>query len=279
MKKVAQQEVCLLDLLKEMAPDSSVSSLRSWIEKGRVQVAGQLVDRAKHKVLAGQEVQVGPRVVFLRGNIKILYQDPVLVAIDKPEGLLSVATDFQKDQTAHAILKRNLRADTIFPVHRLDRETSGVLLFALTAECRTYFKAEFANRTIDKTYYAVVQGSLPEEQGSWESYLKEDAHYFVRSTEDPSEGKFAKTDFVVVKKNSRYTLLKLKLETGRKNQIRVHCQDAGFPIVGDTKYGSTCNRLGRMCLHAGSIRFQHPQSGRLITLESPVPLEFLSLFP
>jgi tRNA pseudouridine32 synthase/23S rRNA pseudouridine746 synthase/23S rRNA pseudouridine1911/1915/1917 synthase len=277
MQAKASQETDLLTLLKELAPDSSMSTLRSWIEKGRVCVDGKIVARAKLVVKKGQEVKVGPRVHFIRGGIKILFEDEHLVVIEKPEGLLSVATDSPTNLSAHDILKRHFQGQRVFPVHRLDRETSGVMIFAYSEATRDYFKEQFEQRLVEKIYFAVVEGRIENKQGTWKSYLKEDETYYVRSTPWENEGKLAVTHYEVEAQNRRYALVRFCLETGRKNQIRVHCQDAGLPIVGDKKYGSKCNPIKRMALHSQKISFKHPITKKQMTFEVAFPHSFSKL--
>lgn len=279
MKGIPKHNLPILLFLKELAPESSHNTLRSWIAKGRVSIAGKVVDRSNHPVRAGQEVIVGPRVQFTRANVKILFEDEHLIAVEKPAGLLSVATDFHKEYTVHTILKQRLTSGRVFPVHRLDRATSGVMLFAYTEQARDRMKEQFEKRTIEKLYVAIVQGKLSEKKGVWQSYLEEDAQYFVASTPSATKGKLAITYFEVIGQNSRYTALKLKLQTGRKNQLRVHCAEAGFPIVGDKKYGATANPIQRLCLHAQSIAFDHPISHKRMCFTSAVPLPFHQLLP
>jgi tRNA pseudouridine32 synthase/23S rRNA pseudouridine746 synthase/23S rRNA pseudouridine1911/1915/1917 synthase len=277
MKTVAQAQIPLLQLLKELSPDSSNNTLRSWIEKGRVLVAGKVADRANQAVLAGQEVSVGPRVQFAPSDIKILFNDEHLVVLEKPPGLLSVATDFQQEHTVHTILKRQKRPGRVFPVHRLDRETSGVMIFAYSEEARDHLKEQFEKRMIEKIYIAIVEGQMKSHKGTWESFLEEDERYFVASTPSENRGKLAITFYEMIAQNSRYTSLRLKLQTGRKNQLRVHCSEAGFPIVGDKKYSARSNPLKRLCLHSHQISFTHPNLGKRMHFESPVPADFSHL--
>lgn len=274
MKTLAQFQAPVLELLKQLSPDSSTNTLRSWIEKGRVQVAGKVVKRSSQQVLAGQEVVVGPRVQFERSDIKILFEDEHLVVLEKPHRLLSVATDFQDQYTVHAILKRRRHPGRVFPVHRLDKDTSGIMLFAYSEEARDRIKEQFEKRSVDKLYIAFVEGKMQEKKGTWESFLEEDENFFVSSTHSEKQGKLAVTFFEVIAQNRSYSSLQLKPQTGRKNQLRVHCSEAGFPIVGDKKYGAQTNPIKRLCLHAQAIAFNHPISGKRMSFSVPVPDEF-----
>jgi 23S rRNA pseudouridine1911/1915/1917 synthase len=281
MRFIATQPIALLEALELMSPDSSKNTLRSWLEKERVTVNGKLTKQAKFLVSEGQEVCVGRRMRFLREEIKILFEDEHLVVIDKPEGLLSVATDFDKSQTAHTILKRRFNNQKVYPVHRLDRETSGVMVFAYSEVAKEGLKELFFKHDIEREYSAIVEGVLKEPTGTWQSYLKEDEAYYVKSIKNPELGKHAITHYEVLSHNKNFSLIKLRLETGRKNQIRVHCKENGHPIVGDKKYGAQ-TVAGRLCLHASKLGFVHPATGKKLSFESLVPElfdKFVHLLP
>lgn len=259
MDGITKKEGPLLDLLVEIAPDSSKTTLRSWIKEGRITVDGKVVKQGNAIVAKGQKITLGvkpPPVV--EGGLRMIYEDRHLVAIEKPKGLLSVATDFEQSDTAHGLLKAHYHPRKVYVVHRLDQDTSGVMLFALSEEGYKGLKSLFEKHDIERSYCAIVEGAVEPPSGTWQSYLYEDNQYVVHSTEDPQKGTLAITHYNVVNVSSRFTRLELKLETGKKNQIRVHCSDYGNPIVGDKKYGSTCNPLHRVCLHAQLIAFIHP---------------------
>lgn len=277
MKHTAGRNALLLELLSEMAPDSSKNTLRTWLQAGRVTVDGQKADRANASVLEGQEVQIGAKVSFIR-SLRILYEDDHIVVLEKPEGLLSVATATETRATVHAMLKRQFHNRRVYPVHRLDRETSGVMMFAYNEKARDHLKTQFEEHAVDKTYYAIVEKEMPIAKGTWESYMEEDDFYYVRSTNDSVQGKLAITHYQVLKGYRNKTLLRLKPQTGRKNQLRVHCSEAGHPIVGDKKYGANTNPIKRLCLHAQTISFTHPVSGKRMTFSSPLPEVFAKIF-
>lgn len=271
MQLKSPDKLPLLEVLALIAPESSKNNLRSWIEKGRVSVDGREVKKASHIVNKGEEVAVGKKVNFIGKEIKIFYEDEHLIVIEKPAGLLSVMTDFEKSNTAHHVLKRRFHSQRVFPVHRLDRDTSGVMVFAYSMKAREGLKAQFMEHSIHRHYCALVHGSLKPAQGTWKSYLKEDHHYFVKSD---AEGQLAITHYEVLKSNSSYSLLSLKLETGRKNQIRVHASEAGYPVVGDTKYGKPGEKEERLYLHACRLEFDHPVKMKKMAFESKTPDSF-----
>ena len=274
MKHTADKQATLLEILQEMAPDSSKNTLRSWLQAGRVTVDNQRAERANIEVAPGQEILIGSKVSFVRGSLRILHDDDDIIVLEKPEGLLSVATDFENRATVHAMLKRQFHNRRVYPVHRLDRETSGVMMFAYSEEARDQIKSQFEQHTVEKTYFAIVEKEMTLGKGVWESYLEEDDFYYVKSTNDSQNGKLAITHYDVLKAHKNRSLLRLKPQTGRKNQLRVHCSEAGHQIVGDKKYGAHTNPVKRVCLHAQKITFTHPSNGRRMTFSAPIPEAF-----
>ncbi len=274
MQTIIDSNQNLLEALVLMCPESSKNTLRSWIEKERIFVNGKLVTKPMHPLVKGDEVSLGKRSLILYKGIKVLYEDKHLIVVDKPEGLLSVATQFEECLTTHCIIKRRFNTQRVYPVHRLDRETSGVMVFAYTELARDYLKEKFRLHDITREYVAVVEGSFEKDKGTWQSYLLEDeATYYVQSVA-PEKGRLATTHYEVVSRSRQYTTLRVTLETGRKNQIRVHCKDAGHSIAGDKKYGSTKNPLNRLGLHAHKLGFIHPETNKPLLFESPIPPNF-----
>jgi tRNA pseudouridine32 synthase/23S rRNA pseudouridine746 synthase/23S rRNA pseudouridine1911/1915/1917 synthase len=268
-----------MDAAQNMAPEASRTSLRAWIKEGRVSVDSVVVQDIRYGVLSGQEISLGSKVHYAKGGIKILYEDSHLVVVDKPEGLLSVEAAFEKTETVHAHLKEKYRPRKVFVVHRLDQDTSGVMLFALTEKAYSLLKELFVKHDIDRCYTAIVQGELKEKMGTWKSYQFEDEQYVVRNTSDADLGKLAITHYEVMGHTKRFSRLDLHLETGRKNQIRVHCAEAGYPIAGDKKYGGGESPIKRLCLHARLLGFVHPITDKQMRFESPCPQAFDRLVP
>ncbi len=274
MKVTIDTPLSLLQALEKLSPASSKTTLRSWLKEGRVFVDEVEAKDGKTVLNPGQTVSLGAKKTYAEGGINVLYKDESIVIIDKPSGLLSVATVFQKEKTAHCILKEMCRPQKVYVVHRLDQDTSGVMVFALTENAYEKLKVLFEKHDIQREYTAIVEGTMVKPSGKWESYLHEDQVYFVHSSDDPDRGRHAITHYEVIQKTRRYTRLCLTLETGRKNQIRVHCQEAGHSVVGDKKYGATSNPIKRLCLHAHLLAFKHPRTGKLMTFTSPAPQEF-----
>lgn len=280
MKLVINEPMSLMEALTKLAPESSKTTLKSWLKEGRVAVDGRGVREGQMQLAVGQVVALGSRAKFMQASIRILYDDPSLAVIDKPSGVLSVSTAFQKEETAHAYLKTHYRPRKVYVVHRLDQDTSGAMVFAFTEKANAELKELFKQHAIDRIYYAVVEGQMEKNSGTWQSYLYEDANYKVHSTQKEHEGAvLAITHYQVKARTKHYSLLELKLETGKKNQIRVHCMQAGHPIAGDKKYGAQTDPFKRLGLHAYLLGFKHPLTGKQITATSPLPEVFQKVFP
>lgn len=214
-------------------------------------------------------------------DLDIVHEDRDLIVVNKHAGLLTMS--FHKDQnaTAEQILTRYLRKGDVRSryrahlVHRLDRETSGLLMFAKSFVIREKLKENWP--VTEKRYLGIVHGHLPRKSGIFSSLLDEDNDQYVHSTSDEKRGKHARTSYVVLKETPRYSVVKINLLTGRKNQIRVHFAEAGHPIVGDPKYGQKDGVRERMALHAKSLAFPHPFNGRPMKFETDIPLFFQKL--
>ena len=211
----------------------------------------------------------------LSRGLVILYEDSDLLVVNKPAGLLTVKTETEKTRTVHYILTDYVRKgnpksrNQIFTVHRLDQWTSGVLIFAKSEAVKDRLKDRW--KEAKKTYVAVVHGQLTAKEGVITSYLAENARHIVYSTPDAAKGKLARTAYKVLKEKGQFSLLEINLLTGRKNQIRVHLEDQGHPVVGDRKYGDNKDGFSRLALHSKSICFPHPTRDELMTMETKVP--------
>jgi tRNA pseudouridine32 synthase/23S rRNA pseudouridine746 synthase/23S rRNA pseudouridine1911/1915/1917 synthase len=216
-----------------------------------------------------------------RGRFEILYEDQDLLVICKEPGLLTNSFKGDRKATAERMLTGYLRKGSsrswirAYTVHRLDRETSGLLIFAKSEAVRQKLQENW--KAVEKHYTAVVHGNFEEKNGRFASYLTENDDQFVYSTGDAAKGKWSETLYRVVKETPRFSLLDITLLTGRKNQIRVHLAEAGHPVAGDTKYGKKGDRVARMALHARTLSFPHPHDGRRMEFEAPVPVAVLGL--
>lgn len=216
----------------------------------------------------------------LSHGLVVLYEDKDLLVVDKPAGLLAVATEREKDRTAHSLLTDYIRTGCgrsrkrLFIVHRLDRDTSGALIYAKSEEAMLRLKDRWKEN--EKKYLAIVHGAPEKSSGTISTYLAEDRDYNVYSTTDTEKGRLSHTEYKVLKTVKGLSLLEIYLLTGRKNQIRVHLAGIGHPIVGDTKYGKEDGHA-RMALHARSISFKHPFSNKQLFFEAEVPRFFTAL--
>ncbi len=214
-------------------------------------------------------------------GFEILYEDRDVIVGNKAAGSLAVAALWNKEDTVHAALNTYVRKGNacskkcVFVVHRLDQATSGVMIFAKTGHAQAFLKDNWS--TTQKIYYAVVHGRLARKSGTISSHLIEDEDYVMRSTTDSTKGKLAHTAYTVIKETEKFSLLKIDLLTGRKNQIRVHFADLGHPVVGDDKYGKSDPGHKRLALHSWSVSFTHPFNGKRLTFAAPVPAYFTKM--
>lgn len=276
----------LLVFLFSVFADRSKTNVRSLLTRRQVLVNGET------ETQFNRQLQVGDRVAVLHDapsqttneyqGLKIIFEDEHIVVINKEAGLLSMATDDPSQDTAYSILSRHVkqqnRANKIFIVHRLDRETSGLMLFAKTPEAKQNMQQHWHNAVEERTYVAVVEGRVAQQNGSIESWLRESKAFVMHSSKTPGHGQHALTHFRVLKQNDAYSLVAVELETGRKNQIRVHMQDIGHSVVGDKKYGAKYNPINRLALHAQVLAFVHPITQQPLRFETPVPRKFEKIF-
>lgn len=274
MKRNFTAETSLLEALESIVPGSSKNNLRAILKQGRATLNGRIVKDAGRSILPGDELEIWSKKTPIKDELYALFEDDQLIVVDKPVGLLSVAANYEPAANVHSFLKQHVSPHRVFVVHRLDREVSGLLIFAFTYKALEDLKQQLESRKIQRSYFAIVEGEVKEESGVWRSFLREDEHYHVKSSKSADKGVEAVTHYKVIKRLSRKTLLEIRLETGRKNQIRVHAADGGHPIIGDKKYGAKTNPVHRLCLHAASLRFSHPISGKILDFKTPLPEEF-----
>jgi RluA family pseudouridine synthase len=272
----------LLEHLQSRFPDSSKTTLRQLLQNGRVSVNGEVEKDAKLAVEAGDIVDVGPKPTAraLPAGVTVLHEDDAVIVLLKPHGLLTVATERERENTLQAGLNRYLAGggkERIHVVHRLDRETSGVLVFAKTFAAREALKEQFAAHSADRMYVAVIEGSIAPAEGTIRSHLVEGGDLKMRSTKK-GDGKLAVTHYRTIETKGAYAMLEVTLETGRKNQIRAHLSEAGHPVAGDQFYGAATNPLGRLGLHAKLLGFTHPTTGERLSFTAPIPHGFRELF-
>jgi 23S rRNA pseudouridine1911/1915/1917 synthase len=283
MRRIVAAPVTLLDAVGEVYPDSSKTSLRQILQSGRVRVNGEVEKDAKLQLDADDVLDIAQKSdrQALPPGLLILHEDVDVIVVFKANGLLTVATERERENTAQAWLNTYLGArheERIHVVHRLDRETSGVLVFAKNFHAREQLKEQFAAHTVDRIYIAVIEGVMHPPAATIRSYLFERKDLRMVSVDARPDAKLAITHYRTVKTSAAYSMLEVRLETGRKNQIRAHLSEAGHPVVGDQMYGSTVNPLGRLGLHAKLLGFAHPTTGRKMVFTAPLPKQFRSIF-
>jgi len=222
-----------------------------------------------------------PPAKYQPKGLTVLHEDKNIIVVEKPCGLLTIGTDRDKSRTVHTILNEYVRKgdprsrNRVYIVHRLDRETSGILVLAKSESAKIFLQGHW--QETDKRYLAVVHGSLAPKAGTISSYLAENRAFTVYSTPDPALGKLSSTEYTVLKENRGLSLLEIHLLTGRKHQIRVHLSEKGHPVVGDRKYGKGNDVSGTLALHARSISFTHPVTGKRLTFATGIPDSFIRL--
>jgi 23S rRNA pseudouridine1911/1915/1917 synthase len=274
-----------LAFLLEQLPGLGRNKVKSLLEHGQVSVNGEVITRFDHPLEIGRQVVINRNKTVPAdeySGLKILFEDKAIIVIEKEAGLLSVASEKEKEKTAFRILSGHVKIQNlknrIFTVHRLDRESSGVMMFAKTKEIQTALQENWEKAVRERLYTVVVEGRVRGKSDTITSWLKENKIHRMYSSPIPGDGQKSVTHYKVLKTNDKYSLLEVLLETGRKNQIRVHMQDIGHPVVGDEKYGAISNPLKRLGLHAHVLTFYHPVTGEEMRFESPVPKQFLRLF-
>ncbi len=281
---VPRQEALLLEFLISAMPDRKRTNIKELLQHNQVRVNGTVTTRFDQPLQPGDSVEINLTrefPYFYNRRLKLVYEDNDIMVANKGYGLLSMGNDKVREGTAYSILKDYLKwVDPrlkIFIVHRLDRDTSGLLMFAKNQEAKERMQHNWNNMVLNRKYYAVVEGNVEQDEGTVRSYLAENSQYEVYSTDNPDEGQLAVTRYKVLKRRNGYSLLEIELDTGRKNQIRVHMKDLGHPIAGDRKYGAKSSPIHRLALHAGTLRFVHPMTRREMNFSTGIPTSFASM--
>lgn len=264
-------------------PDKSRTTVKSYLSHRQVSVNGCITTQFDQQLVPGDSVAInrakGPEA-FRHPLLRIVYEDDYIIVVDKRNGLLSVSTDKQQKRSAFYILseyvKRRDQSQMIFVIHRLDRETSGLMMFARDQTTQETMQRSWKDLVSDRRYVAVTEGTPPGTEGSIISHLTEDRNRKVWASAR-GDGAEAVTYYSVEQRGEEYSLIDLRLETGRKNQIRAHLEWKGCPIAGDKKYSAKTNPAGRVCLHAYKLHFRHPATGEELLFETPIPRSFTEI--
>ena len=289
MEATVERDGTLLEFLKEVHPRSTTTTLRKMLTQGRVTVNGEVAHRAKHEVVSGDAIhilsrskaeEITPPPTASAVDIDVLFEDDALLVVNKPAHQLSVATDRLEVDTLHSRcvehVRRSDRNGWCFIVHRLDRDTSGVMVLAKSKDVKRELQGQFADRSVHRLYLAQVEGQPDPVSGTVRAWLMEDKHLNVKAVNpDHPQGKEAVSHYNVASSNGETSLVEVMIETGRRHQIRMAMQHLGTPVVGDEKHGATTNPNGRIMLHASALEFLHPETDDPVRFEAPVPRTFV----
>ena len=290
MKETIREKIELLDFLKQNFPNSSTNKLRKMLSQGRIEVNQITIHKAKHQLLPNdivelldkprKEIKPQTEIKFKNFSIDLIYEDDQILVVEKPAKLLSIATDKLEADTLHSkcvdYLKQKDPKSWAYIVHRLDKETSGVMILAKTKSAKEYLQEQFSQREVYRIYHTLVEGILDRDSGTIIQHLTEDKHLNIKSTSKTNKfGKQAITHFETLTKHESTTLVRVMIETGRRHQIRMAMQSIGHPIVGDSLHGATTNPFSRICLHATSLEFLHPETDDPVRFEAKHPFDKL----
>ena len=278
----------LMDFLLASLKDQSRTTVKSLLSHQQITIENRVIKQFDYQLKPGNEVCIHwgkGKDTLNTPLLKIVYEDKDLIVVEKAAGLLSIGTQKERIKTAYSMLseyvKKQNPKNKIFVVHRLDRETSGLMLFAKSEDVQYLMQHNWKYAVDQRKYIAVVEGKLEtgdhSGRGVIKSYLWESKALIVYSSQNPEDGQLAVTNYNVLRSNDNYSLVELELETGRKNQIRVQMNSIGYPLVGDLKYGGHVSKIKRLALHAHVLSFKHPKTGEFLKFETPIPVDFEKL--
>lgn len=276
-KYIVKENEILIEFLKKTFSNLSKNNVKSLLHNEKVFVNGNMTTKYNYELNVGDTVEIREKVAK---NIDIIYEDKDIIVINKPSGLLTVATEKEKNKTAYHLvmeyLKKKNKNNRIFIIHRLDKDTSGIIMFAKNERAKHLYQDNWNDIVKKRCYYAVIDGKMENKEGTIKSYLKENGN-MVYSVKNRS-GKLAITEYKVLKERKNISLLDINLKTGRKNQIRVHMKENKTPILCDLKYGEKSKLINRLALHAYKLELVNPVTKKLLTFEINMPNEFKMLF-
>ena len=273
------------DFLSHIMQGKSRTSIKQLLQNGAISVNNKIIKRLDELLEAGQTVFIGkkpePKFPMPKG-LRIIWEDKWLIVVKKESGLLTVGNEEERKYTAQAYLNAYMQfkgeGECIFIVHRIDRDTSGILIFAKSEEVQFRLRTTWNESVRSRSYIAIVEGHLDNQEGTIDTWIDENKYTMVMHVCPEGKGKRAITHYKVLKTIENYSMLALELETGRKNQIRIHMSHIGHPVAGDGKYGAQTSPCGRLCLHAQQIEFVHPMTREVMEFTSEIPQEFVRLF-
>ena len=280
---VVDREAQLLDWMLATLPGSKTKT-KAILQGHGIKVDGKQVTRFDFPLKPGMKVSVSKSKkndTFKSRYVNIVYEDRWLVVVEKKTGILSMAAGHSSLNVKSVLddyFKRTRQKCTAHVVHRLDRDTSGLMIYAKDMQTEQLLERDWHGTVFDRRYVAVVSGEMEEDEGTIANWLKDNKAYVTFSSPVDNGGKYAVTHFHTLKRTTEHSLVEFRLETGRKNQIRVHTSDMGHPVCGDIKYGNGDDPLHRLCLHAYVLCFYHPVTGKPMEFETPIPAQFRAVF-
>lgn len=282
---IVKEDKPLLEFLLDSMENTSRTKIKSTLQGRGVKVNGKVITQFDYPLSCGMKVAVSRSKqnaeMFKNRYIKIVYEDRYIVVVEKNVGILSMAaghSSLNVKTVLDSYFKTSRQKCTAHVVHRLDRDTSGLMIYAKDMQTEQILEHEWHDIVYDRRYVAVVSGEMEDDYGTMTSWLKDNKAYITYSSPYDNGGKYAVTHFRTLDRTTDHSLVEFRLETGRKNQIRVHSADMGHPVCGDIKYGNGDDPIGRLCLHAYVLCFYHPITRRRMEFETPIPVNFRKLF-
>ncbi len=282
---IVKEDKPLLEFLLDSMENTSRTKIKSTLQGRGVKVNGKVITQFDYPLSCGMKIAVSRSKqnaeMFKNRYIKIVYEDRYIVVVEKNVGILSMAaghSSLNVKTVLDSYFKTSRQKCTAHVVHRLDRDTSGLMIYAKDMQTEQILEHEWHDIVYDRRYVAVVSGEMEDDYGTMTSWLKDNKAYITYSSPYDNGGKYAVTHFHTLDRTTDHSLVEFRLETGRKNQIRVHSADMGHPVCGDIKYGNGDDPIGRLCLHAYVLCFYHPITRRRMEFETPIPVNFRKLF-
>lgn len=282
---IVKEDKPLLEFLLDSMENTNRTKIKSTLQGRGVKVNGKVITQFDYPLSCGMKVAVSRSKqnaeMFKNRYIKIVYEDRYIVVVEKNVGILSMAaghSSLNVKTVLDSYFKTSRQKCTAHVVHRLDRDTSGLMIYAKDMQTEQILEHEWHDIVYDRRYVAVVSGEMEDDYGTMTSWLKDNKAYITYSSPYDNGGKYAVTHFHTLDRTTDHSLVEFRLETGRKNQIRVHSADMGHPVCGDIKYGNGDDPIGRLCLHAYVLCFYHPITRRRMEFETPIPVNFRKLF-
>lgn len=277
---VASKNQLLIDFLKENLESKSKNNIKSILKRGSSVINGKPITQFNYEIKKGDKIIIQEKIADPINDVEIIYEDKDFFVINKPVGLLTVPANDIYEKTAYKVVSEYARKNNtgnLIVVHRLDKETSGVLVFVKSEKLKQKLQENWNELVLKRGYCALVCGKVLKKEDKITTLIAETRTKIMYTTKNSETGKEAITNYKVIKTNNKYSLLDINIETGRKNQIRLHMKEMGHPIVGDKKYGAPTNPLRRLGLHANILEIKHPITREIFKFTADIPNNFFEL--